>query len=146
MSMGTAAGHGWVASEKWLKTLNLKSWDKLQRFIKEHGDYDVWQHIDEDLTLEIEETIEHGDPDDDDYDFDIIFHTLTDVWRDVCDDFYEKTNLTLSIYYHDKETYGDSYDEIDGLVYFVDVVDIKPQAKPYIKSKKIREVFWTIFG
>jgi hypothetical protein len=73
---------------------------------------------------------------------------IDELYEELCDTFYKKTGLLLSVVYHDAE---DCYDELDGGAFSIeDAYIVNPALEALKKDTKkpliVERKFWTVFG
>lgn len=147
MSMGTSACFAEVISEANIKKILGKKSRKLTSFIK------LFNKLEEaeGASCLIEYLVEGNlnaisDPDDKD------IKRLDTLWTDIRDTVMLNTSMELIVSYHDKESEGDNYDEVDGLYFEFPHGDLYQKTPAYKRLCKtlgdnvVNRCFYTVFG
>lgn len=137
MGMGYSACRAWIITEEKLAELNLPTWEKFKQTLEEaregidecayydflNGYLNPEEYPEEDLTA------------------------LVEAWESLQTDFKERTGLGLDINYHDCESDGSRYDDVDGIFYTVGNVESFTLAgsKAY-NAGLIDKAWWVTFG
>ena len=125
MGMGYGANYADVISEDFIKKTCPERFSSLKEMFKG-----------EDLDMEsFAQLVECQDLDE----------TAEMVYDLLCDDFEEKTGLTLGLGYHDKQDEGDRYDDVDGSFWWVgNAYELSEAGKKY--EKEINRKCYVSFG
>ncbi len=134
MGMGYGAGYAETVDEKLVKKICPKELKAFLKAIKETKEEDPTGGK---FTLEsFAQNSQNGDDNP---------KAVELAWCDLKEEFDNKTNLSLSLFYHSSEDDGDRYDEIDGAVWSVDgVYTLTPAGVKY--GKFINRKFFVHFG
>lgn len=149
MSMGNSACFAEVIEPKTIRRIlgNLSDGRKLTSFIR------LFKKLEEDEGAScIIEFLTDGndnavsDPDGKD------LAKLRSLWTEIADKVKEKTGLDLNVDFHDSDSEGDNYDEVDGLYFeFYHAQLYKPTPKFEALKKLygedvVKRCFYTVFG
>jgi hypothetical protein len=67
------------------------------------------------------------------------------VYKQLCEAFEKKTGLSLGVSYHDSESEGSRYDDVDGSYWWVEgMYQLSPAGKKM--EKVVQRMFWVNFG
>jgi len=143
MSSGYSAAHAWVIKWEKVKELIPRETKQLEDILKSVGaDIDdfcknnTW-NMPEDLVSEIEDTKKAEK----------IIEEIQELWNNVKEKFQEVTGLEIDFNYHDQETEGSIYDDVDGGFFTVDGVTITQLTEAGRKYEKdLTESFWVNYG
>jgi hypothetical protein len=152
MGMGYGASSGWVAEAKWLESLQLDGWDTIQKYLANHDEETLYIALEYGDEESLAEALV-GDLDDEQLTDDKLdklikekIKELVAAWERVCKDFYYKTKLNLELYYHDSNSNGSSYDDINGLVYLVSgVTTVTLPGRKQIDAGNVSHASWVAF-
>ena len=147
MSMGTSACFAEVISEDNIKKILGKKSRKLTSFIK------LFNKLEESegASCLIEYLVEGNlnaisDPDDKD------IKRLDTLWTEIKDTVMLNTSMELIVSYHDKESDGDNYDEVDGLYFEFPHGDLYEKTPAYKRLRErlgdevVKRCFYTVWG
>lgn len=147
MSMGTSACFAEVISEDNIKKILGKKSRKLTSFIN------LFNKLEEDEgASSLIEYLEDGnlnaisDPDDKD------IKRLNTLWTEIRDTVMLNTSMELVVSYHDKDSEGDGYDEVEGLYFEFPHGDLYQPTPEYTRLKErfgdevVKRCFYTVWG
>jgi hypothetical protein len=138
MAMGHMAGYADVISNKFLKNLCPK---EFKAFMKELGKADNGQSED----FDAQALFDYGDYKGILKDTKHPLYKLCFLYNNLITAFKAKTKLTLTLCYHDSDSEGDRYDEVDGYYWTVGgVYQLTKAGKKY--EKEITRSFFVTFG
>lgn len=142
MGMGYGAGFAVTIEKEDLEKLGLVSYDNFLKTLKDE-DIDISEFAifsqDEDLSYVItmgqnskKETIESIVENDEYAGMDVV----AEAYLEFVKEFKDKYNMLIHLNFHDSETYGDRYDDVDGEYYSISFGDVFTETK---EAKKFKE-------
>jgi len=130
MGMGCIANFVDVLEDNLIKKICPKEY---KEFMSEKLKHDISPAEFEDLSLC--NKVKKSDP----------LYNLCQAYINLCDSFKKKTGLRIELCYHDSDSMGDRYDEVNGEFWAVDgVYQLTPAGRKY--KKYIQRKTFVIFG
>lgn len=125
MGMGYGANSAYVVDVDKLKELNLPSFEEFQKIVDRESAENLMCFV---STSFLEES-------------------LVELWDLLQEEFRDATGLDLYIGYHDCESEGSGYDEVDGIYYYADrVVTPTLAGAKALESGLVEKKWWVSFG
>jgi hypothetical protein len=128
MGMGYGANYADVVEQDELKKLVPMEFKALENAVLKEDD--------EDLDFYLSEIACGND----------VPEEVQDAYHKIVDAVYEKTKMSVEVFYHNSEDHGDRYDEIEGVFWHVDNLYIENPQIPRGFRQKVTRNFFVTYG